>query len=202
MARALAAGWAALGLLAAAGPALAEPARERAQLLARQAELTQAFEQEQAQCRSRFVVTPCLEDVASRRRAALEPIRDRLLQLDERDRRERAGSRQQAVQAKLQERERRERAAAERAQQAASEAAAAGPGKAGVAPRPAAPQAVLRAAAAASQAAEREQAARARAEQARERQAQAQQRQQRVQKRLEERAAEGKPPQPLPTPPR
>ena len=180
---------------AGAASAAIQPS-ERARLLARQQELQAAFDAEAAACRSRFVVTPCLEDVAKRRRLALQPLHERLLQLDEAERRERAQARREAVAARLAERERQQAAAAAQAASAATPA-----------PRkPMWPRAPVGASAPAavpesSRAQAREQAAAQRAVQAQQRAAAAAERQARVQQRLKERQAANRPVQPLPPAP-
>jgi hypothetical protein len=188
-------------LALACQPAGAQPAPkptpegERPQLLARQAMLTESFDREAADCRSRFVVTSCLEDVARRRRAALEPLRERLLQLDEAQRQQRAQARREAVAAReLQ----RQRQLAEAAAQAPGAASAPGPRQRMLPP---VSSAAPRAAQAASQAEARAQAAQQRAAEAQRRAEQGAQRQQRVRRKLEQRAAEGRPLQPLPAAP-
>jgi len=64
--------------------------RERAQLL-------QRFDDEERSCAQRFRVNDCLEDSRSRRRAALAPLRERLLALDAAERERKAQARQDAV---------------------------------------------------------------------------------------------------------
>ena len=73
---------------------------ERAQLRAERQQLTDAFAQEERVCAQQFLVTACLDDARARRRAALAPLRERELRLDEADRRAKADLRRQAIAAK------------------------------------------------------------------------------------------------------
>jgi hypothetical protein len=52
---------------------------------------------EQAECQKRFMVTACLDDVQSRRRQALQDLREREMRLDDEERKERAVRRQAEV---------------------------------------------------------------------------------------------------------
>lgn len=81
-------------------PESAEVAKQsdlRAQLLKEQGSLQGRFDEELAACRQRFAVTGCVEAVERQRRAALAPVRERLIQLDEAERLQRANARRQAV---------------------------------------------------------------------------------------------------------
>ena len=146
------------------------------------------FAAEQRDCRERFAVTACLDDSRARRRAALAPLRERELRLDDAERRARGDERRAAVAAK----------------QAAAASRPAGGSSARPAKVPAiAPAAAERAsrprdtgaaqAGQASEAAQRAQAAQRRRDAAR-------QTQERVARRLAEKAATGKPAEPLPVP--
>jgi hypothetical protein len=87
--------WLALGLVAALLPAQADEARQR--LVAERAALLQRFAAEERACADRFAVTACLDEVRSRQRAALEPLREQELRIDEAERQRRADERRAAV---------------------------------------------------------------------------------------------------------
>lgn len=93
-----------VGLLAAcwvSAPAVAaKPETERTQLLKEQASLQARFDSELAACRQRFVVTSCVEAAQQAQRASLASLRERLIQLDEAPRQQRALERLQGLQAK------------------------------------------------------------------------------------------------------
>jgi colicin import membrane protein len=63
--------------------------------------LDQRFATEEQACQSRFAVTPCVDDVRLRRRLALAPLRERELQLDDEQRRQRASVREAARKVRL-----------------------------------------------------------------------------------------------------
>jgi hypothetical protein len=158
---------------------------ERAAILAeRQAQLAR-FAAEERACASRFVVNACLDDVRLRRREALEPLRERELQLDQSERLKRAEERRAAIAAK---------------QGAAGAARAGGASTAPQLrvrePAPLLPTRPAREPEAADRAAE----AAARARDAEQRRAEALAAQQRVQQRQAEREAAGKKSEPLPLP--
>ncbi len=138
-------------------------------------------------CLERFAVTACIDGVRAQRRAALAPLRERELSLDEADRQQRAGQRRAAIASK----------------QAAAAAAVTKPAgqatRVGV-PAPVAPMVTpgpstrrAKASGAAATAAER-----VRASQRRQQSAQASQ--ERVANRLVLRDGQGKAAQPLPLP--
>jgi hypothetical protein len=85
----------ALGLAAALLPAQADEARQR--LVAERAALLQRFAAEERACVDRFAVTACIDEVRSRQRAALEPLREQELRIDEVERQRRADERRAAV---------------------------------------------------------------------------------------------------------
>jgi colicin import membrane protein len=87
--------WLALGLVAALLPAQADEARQR--LVAERAALLQRFAAEERACIDRFAVTACIDEVRSRQRAALEPLREQELRIDEVERQRRADERRAAV---------------------------------------------------------------------------------------------------------
>jgi colicin import membrane protein len=172
---------------------------ERAGLLARQAELGALFDAEERVCRSRFVVTPCVDDVQQRRREALAPVRERLLQLDEAERSRRAQARREALADKA--RLGAARTAAAQAADAAASSASAPRERQRmlppVAPRIGAPDTPA-SRDRADATARREIEATERARQTQHRQAQAVQKQADVTRRQDERARKKNPAQPLP----
>ncbi len=177
----------------AAAPA---PADERAQLQLQLQQMSERFDREAAGCRDRFLVSDCLDTVNRQRRFALAPIRERLLQIDEAERRRRAAERREVLAGK--ERIRNDRmAGAAAAAQAASGASAPRDRQRMLPPAaplaPPANRAMLEA--------ERQQAAAERVREAQRRRAQATERQARVARRLAEREAKQGPVRPLPAPP-
>lgn len=70
-------------------------ARQRAEVLKRHAD-------EERACAARFAVTACIDEVRARQRAALAPLRERELALDDAERRRRAADRLAAAQARQQ----------------------------------------------------------------------------------------------------
>lgn len=104
---------------AAIGVSAGEPADRRA-LAAERQRLTAQFDAEAAQCRERFAVNDCIADVRRRQRAALAPLRESELLLEEAERRERAAQRRLEVQ-------RRQAEAAARPMAGASAPSAPGP---------------------------------------------------------------------------
>jgi hypothetical protein len=69
---------------------------ERDRLTVERQGLVDRFAAEERACRERFVVTACVDDMRVRRRAALEPLRERELALDDAERQQRAKDRQAA----------------------------------------------------------------------------------------------------------
>lgn len=182
-----------LGLLAAllaAGPARAAATadaaerEERARIAAERARLGAAFDAEEAACRERFLVNACVDDVRARRRAALDPLRRRELDLDDAERRRRADARRTAV---------RERLAAPPPPEPPATAA----------PPPAPPASAPRTTVPAVRpdpGQEEAAAAARRAEAAKRRQQRAAETREEIRRREAERSARGKPSDPLPTP--
>lgn len=162
---------------------------ERDALAGERKRLQAAFAAEEAACAGNFAVNACLDGVRQRRRAALAPLRERELALDEAERRERAAERRRGNQA-------RQAAAASRA------SAPAEPQMRVRAPSPAASRAAERHGSAGhQQRIEREaEKASGRAAAAEQRREQARLAQERVERRLQERAATGKVSAPLPIP--
>lgn len=72
-------------------------ASDRGAISAERKRLEAAFAAEEAQCRERFAVTACVDDVRQRRRAALASPRAQELALDDADRLQRAQVRREAV---------------------------------------------------------------------------------------------------------
>lgn len=72
-------------------------AADRAAVAAERQRLEAAFAAEEAQCRERFAVTACVDDVRQRRRVALAGPRAQELALDDAGRMQRAEARREAV---------------------------------------------------------------------------------------------------------
>ena len=142
------------------------------------------YDAEVRACQQRFVVTSCVDDVRTRRRAALAPLRDAALRLAEAERRQQANLRRAVV-------ERKQRAQAERGPEPAPAPA---PAASGAAMRPRSPWH-------APSAGPRDDAASAaieRAQAARRRQAQGEATQARIARRQAEQAEKGQAAAPLP----
>jgi hypothetical protein len=90
-----------LAVWAWAAPIAAE-ADERARISAQRQELTMQFDARERACRGRFAATSCVEEVRALKRQALAPLRERELQLDAAERKQRLDQRQAAVAAKRQ----------------------------------------------------------------------------------------------------
>ena len=75
-----------LPLLAGWACAAAADDGERASIAAERQLLVERYAREERECLQRFAVSACLDDVRSRRRAALAPLRARELQLDDAER--------------------------------------------------------------------------------------------------------------------
>ena len=82
--------------------AVVEVAELRLRLQAQITQLSAGFAADEAGCQHRFAVTSCTEEVRSRRRDTLSPLRSQLLALDEAERGERASARLQAIASKRQ----------------------------------------------------------------------------------------------------
>ncbi len=177
----------ALPLLLALVPLLCAAAGdERAAIVAERSQLAERYAAEERTCADRFAVNACVDDVRARRRAALQPLRERELRLDQAERQQRAEERRAAIAAKRQAAAARPAAAAS-AQLRVREPA---PQRPAAAPRPA------RSRDEAARAAE----AAARARESEQRREEAQAAQQRVQQRQLERELSGKRSEPLPLP--
>jgi len=179
-------------LLACVALAAAADDAERVRIAAERQVLIERFAREERECQRRFAVTACLDDVRSRRRTALAPLRARELQLDDAERQQRAADRRAVIEAKQRAQAARPSPAPEpRPRRPAAPASAA---SATTAPGGTAEGAQARAAQVrAAQAAERAQAAQRRREAAAADRA-------RIERRIAEREAAGKVVAPLPVP--
>lgn len=88
--------------LPATPPVDASDARRR--IADARAAVLQRHAAEERACSDRFAVTACIDDVRARQRAALAPLREQELALDDADRQRRAAERQAAVAARQQSR--------------------------------------------------------------------------------------------------
>lgn len=77
-------------------PALAD-ARARGEIAAAKQAAETRYRAAEADCRRLFLVTPCIDEARAERRKALASVRERELQLDDIERRQRAAARQEAV---------------------------------------------------------------------------------------------------------
>ena len=89
----------ALTVLAAAQPAGAASG-EKARINAARAQADATLAEQEAECRKRFVVTSCLIEARQQHRAVVEPLREELIRLDERQRRQRALDRAERLRAR------------------------------------------------------------------------------------------------------
>jgi hypothetical protein len=94
----------ALFVLAAAALVLHEPATaettERDRLAAERQSLNDSSAAQEQACRQRFLVNDCVAEVRARRREALRPLRERELQIDDAERRQRAQERESSREAR------------------------------------------------------------------------------------------------------
>lgn len=172
-------------LTGAAAPAQDDMAQRQARIAAERAALADRAEREAAECRQRFAVTPCLDEVRRRQRQAQASLDAEQRTIDEARRAQRLAERQAEV----------DRKQAEVARRAATPASAAAPPSAPASRQPVEPVPPRKAPSdAAAKAA-------ARAEAARQLQAEIQADQARIRERQARRAASGKPVHPLPAPP-
>jgi colicin import membrane protein len=79
---------------------MAGDAAERQRIAAARSSVEARFAAEEAACRQRFIVTPCVDDVRVRKREALDGLRYQELRLDDAERRRRAAERLQAIEAR------------------------------------------------------------------------------------------------------
>jgi hypothetical protein len=84
-----------VGVAAAAGPS-----DERARITRQRHALETRFAEQEAECRTRFSVTACIDDVKARRRDSMNVLREQELQLDDAERKQRTAQRLQALEAK------------------------------------------------------------------------------------------------------
>lgn len=98
---------------AVAGEASAQAPLDRAaqrQRIARErAEAQAAYRREEAACRHRFAVTPCMDEARARRRGVLERLDQEQAVLDDWERKRRAAERMERIEEKLREKESRPR---------------------------------------------------------------------------------------------
>ena len=178
------------------GQALA-PDAERSRLLVQQSELSTRYEAEEQACRSRFVVTACVDGVQQRRREVLAPVIQELMRLDEAERLRRGAVRQQTLADKG--RLQNERTAAAEAAAAAASGASAPRTRQRMLPPAAQLDEAPTLPGRAIEAARRETDAAERVRQAQRRQAQVAENQVRVARRLAAREAQNRPIQALPS---
>lgn len=180
------------GLLLLTGvgaPAQDDLAQRHARIAAERAALAERVEREAAECRQRFAVTPCLDEVRRRQRQAQAGLDGEQREIDDARRARRMAERQAEVDRKQSEVARRV------ATPSAAAASAAAPPTETASGKPADPAPPRKAPSdAAAKAA-------ARAEAARRLQAEIQADQARIRERQAKRAASGKQVQPLPAPP-
>jgi len=180
-------------------PACAAPAdasaESRAEIQKERQALLEGFGREEAACQKRFAVSSCVNDVQVRRRAALTPLREREMQLNEEQRRLRSQEREAARLARLKAHESQAQA---QAQAQALDPGRADPTRTGRAavplPRSVSPRS------AASDTAQREAEAADRVRAAQQRRDEAKATQVEVARRLAQRKSEGKQQTALPTP--
>ncbi len=164
---------------------------QRQRLAAERATIEARFRADEAACRERFVVTPCVDEAKAARREALARLRQQELVLDDADRRQRALNRQRDI-------------ADKRALSAAQAVSAAAATADASAPLPARAPMAAPAAAQAEPAASRPaldggaDAVARRAEKSVQRQDQARERQQRIEQREREHQKKGQKSAPLP----
>jgi hypothetical protein len=79
----------------------ADDAAERQRIAAEQAQVEQAYAARQAECRTRFIVTSCLDAARRDRREAMEKLRQQEVVLDEAQRKQRAAERIDEIRAKV-----------------------------------------------------------------------------------------------------
>lgn len=86
-------------LVLAAAPAGATD-DERTRIAQQRRAVSASFDAQERACAKRFTVTVCIDEVRARRRAALAPLRERELQIDDAERQQRATERRAAVAAR------------------------------------------------------------------------------------------------------
>jgi hypothetical protein len=176
-----------LGLFLACLPwCLAAAAGEHASIAAERRALGDRYTAEERDCQARFAVTACVERARVRHREALAPLREREMQLDEAERELQAADRRAALAARQQARAERPPPTPAGPPASRPAPAPAGSGAWGQGPR-------VDSAARAAEAAQR-------ASTVESRRVQFQANKARVARRLADRAAQGKPAQPLPLP--
>ncbi len=91
-----------LALVATGANALADDASLRQQIAAERAAIDTRFERDQAECGQRFALNACLDDARLRRRQAMATLQARQLEIDTRQRVQRAAERQRELERKSQ----------------------------------------------------------------------------------------------------
>src|SRR4051812_43403834 len=79
----------------------ADEAAERRRIAIEQAQVEQAYAAREAECRTRFVVTSCIDAARHDRREAMEKLRQQEVVLDEAQRKQRAAQRIEEIRAKV-----------------------------------------------------------------------------------------------------
>lgn len=92
--------WLAIALLAIGHAAWAGDAAEKARIHKARVEADAALAAQEAECRQRFVVTSCLIEVRKQHRLVVAPLREESLQIDEKQRKQRAADRAERIRAK------------------------------------------------------------------------------------------------------
>jgi hypothetical protein len=103
-----------LGAAAAHAQAPADDSAARERLLRERAAVQARYAQREADCRTRFAVTDCLNDAKRARRDALAPLRREEIALDDAQRRRRAAIRQDEIRSRAEAAQVRERAGSPR----------------------------------------------------------------------------------------
>jgi colicin import membrane protein len=84
-------------------------AAQRQRMARERAEAQAAYRRDEAACRQRFAVTPCIDEARARRRGVLERLDHEQAVLDEWDRKRRAAERMERIEEKLRQAESRPR---------------------------------------------------------------------------------------------
>lgn len=92
--------WLAIALLVIGPAAWAGDAAEKARIHKARVEADAALAAQEAECRQRFVVTSCLIEARKQHRLVIAPLREESLQIDEKQRKQRAADRAERIRAK------------------------------------------------------------------------------------------------------
>ena len=111
-----------------AGATASGYAEERARIARERAAAQTRYDERERECRTRFIVTSCLDEAKAERRQAIDGLRARQVLVDEARRHERANERRGEIADKAAEDARRERARAARSAASAAPEAASAPG--------------------------------------------------------------------------